>query len=505
MKNKPLFKHDLIIFLRTFSQKELKRFSLYLASDFFSTRKALLILYNELINFHPLYTQIDCTKESLYKRVYPGLKYNGGTMRDLLSSLYIAAADFITTEAIRKKNDSRHITINELRERGLSKQAFKLLEDHIQDEACIKNIDSEYFLNRYNLLIEKVNLNMIFRFQSTQKNISRLFEEVKNSELSILLFAILETTANYSNFILIEERFHENKSEDFMNDTIKELQNSGLIRLVKQQPDYGFVAEVYIAMLDALSKRGKFKQYKIYRDLVKKHLSKFSADEVSMHYSKLISCCILGSKYGKNKAVFDSELFDLYYNFLEKGLYRNNKTQFIPSNLYRTIILHAIRMNRLSWLLKVINRFINDIQPEDRENMRQYAMSNYYYASGRSGKAIEAIGKVNITQFIFKYDIYNLKLRIYYEERQYNAAIELIHSYRQFLSNDKLLPASLKMFYRTFMKYTSKLIAISDGSKKYEAGLEIRRLEKENCVYKDWLAEKFSLFGKTRRKYSIAG
>ncbi len=505
MKNKPLNRHDVVHLLRTFSQKELKRFSLYLGSEYFNTRNALKALYSEIIKYHPLYTHVNCTKETLYKIVYPALHYNGGTMRDLLSELYEAAADFVTFETIRNRKNNDHIRINELRERGLAKQAFKHLDNSFANGKSLNKIDSEYFLQRYNLLIEKVNLDTIFRHQASQRSISRLFEEVKDSELTIQLFSILEITANYSNIILIEERFHGNDPDNFMNNRLNELYSSGLFKLAKETEEYKFVVDIYKAMLDALYKRGNLKLYKIYRDHVKKHSAKLSHDEVSMHYSKLISCCILGTKYGRNKEFFDNELFTLYFNFLEKELYRDNKTQFIPSVLYRTIILHAIKMNKPAWLKKVINRFIHDIQPADKENMKIYSLAFYYYASGRNGKALETIGHLNITQFIFKYDIYNLKLRIFYEDKNYIAASELIHSYRQFLRTDKLMPSVRKAFHRTFMKYASRLIKISEGSNKFEAGLEMQRLEGENCVNKEWLLEKLALLEKPKRKYSMTG
>ena len=503
MKNKPLNKHDLIAILRSFSPKELKRFTLYLGSEYFNTRKALRILLEKLLEFHPLYTDVNCTKEALYKEVYPDLEYNGGTMRDLLSSLYEAAADFITIESHRDKYSNKYNRINELRQRGLPRQAFKCLNELLQNDFASFKVDSEYFWAQYNLLIEKVNLGMIFKSHSKQKIINTLIEDVRNSELSILLFAILEITANYSNIILIESRFHESNSEELMKRTLKDFHKSGLFRLVQENSKFGFIAKVYIAMVEALLNKGNFALYAAYRDLVNKYTQKFSNDELSMHYSKLINCCIRGAKLGRHKSEFDMELTSLYLIFLENGYYKDNKTLYIPANLYRAIVLHAVKMNNLSWLKKVIGKFANDLQPADVDNMRNYAMAFYYFASGRSGEAIETIGKLNITQFIFKYDVYNLKLRIYYENREFNAALELIHSYRQFLKSDKLMPASRKMFHRTYMKYAARLIAITDGSNKYEAGLEVKRLEKENCVNKEWLIEKLSLFDKRRRKYSF--
>ncbi|MBE2217075.1 MAG: hypothetical protein IAE90_02650 [Ignavibacteria bacterium] len=505
MKNKPLVRHDIISLLRTFSAKDIKRFSLYLSSEFFTTRRSLLILYNRLIEFHPLYTHVNCTKELLYSEVYPELKYNGGTMRDLLSDLHEAAVDFITMEALRKDKCAHLTRVKELRERGLAKQAFKYLEEQTQEENNLNNIDSNYFLNRYNLFIQKINLNAIFRHKTRQKAVNSMFDDINDSGLSILLFSILEITANYSNFILMESTFREEADDGFMNNTIKDLHNSGIFRRVMRQENFGFMAEVYLSMLDALLKKGSFEKYTEYKALVKKYSSKFSRDELSMHYSKLISSCIRGAQSGKHSDKFNIELISLYYELLEKGYYRNNKTKYIPSNLFRAIVLHSVKMNKLDWLKKVIGRFLNEVQPADIDNMRNFAMAYYFYASGRSGKAIEAICKLNITQFIFKYDIYNLKLRIFYENGEYSAAIELIHTYRQFLRCDKLMPSSRKVFHRNFMKYAARLLAIADGSKKYEAGLEMQKLDKEDCAYKEWLTDKFTLFAGARKKYSIAG
>ena len=155
--------------------------------------------------------------------------------------------------------------------------------------------------------------------------------------------------------------------------------------------------------------------------------------------------------------------------------------------------------------MKIINKFIDDIQPADRDNMKNFAMAFYFYTSGRSGEALEAIGKLNITQFIFKYDIYNLKLRIFYEENDIIAAMELINTYRQFLRTDKMMPTARKLFHRNFMKYTRRLIMISEGSKKFKAGLEIQKLQNEDCVYKEWLIEKLSLFDTSHKNYLRTG
>jgi hypothetical protein len=47
----------------------------------------------------------------------------------------------------------------------------------------------------------------------------------------------------------------------------------------------------------------------------------------------------------------------------------------------------------ISWLIKVINKHINDLQPAVERNMKQYALALYCYSSGRAVKP-EAIGSL---------------------------------------------------------------------------------------------------------------
>ncbi len=504
MKYKPLYNHDLIKLLRSFTPKEQKRFLLYLDSDYFTTRKALLSLYKELIKFHPLYRDVNCSKESLYSVVYPDLEYNGGTMRDLLSSLNEAAVEFISVESVLRNKKNVHEKIQELAQRGLHKNSAKILREFTEEISISERIDSVYFLEKYKLQVQNINLRMTFSSQLNKKTISTITDDFKIAEEYILLFSFLEITANYSNLLVFDERFSEKRFEE-INIAIKDLCNSGLYRLVKRESKYNFISQLYISMLEAFHKPGKIEQYQIYRRLIKKCSALLAGDEISLHYSKLLNCCTLGAKYSKNPDYYNIELLNLYFTFLENGHYKDSKTEFIPVTLFRAIVLHAVKMKKLPWLLRVINRFSEDIIPRERENMKRFAMAFYYYASGRNGKALETIAALNITQFIFKYDIYNLRLRIYYEERNLTAALELIHSYSQFLRNDKMMPASRKAFHRAFNKYAKRLISITEGSDKFEAGLEIKKLQSENCVYKDWLTKKFSLFAASKRKYGLTG
>lgn len=505
MKNKPLFKHDLIKLLRSFTAKEQKRFLMFLNSEFFVTRKALVILYTELIKFHPLYTNVSCSKESLYSIVYPGMNYNGGTMRDLLSSLYEAAAEFIAIDSMIKNNNTLSQKIYELSQRGLHKNAAKLIREFSAIKGNSGFIDSSYFLERYKLQVMNINLKMIFSNRTSKKSITRLTEDFRSAEEFLLLYSFMEITANFSNLIIFEDRFIDSPADGDFIKAVNEICDSSLYKLVKSKSQYSFVAELYIAMIQAFQKAGNFKYYEKYRNLVKASLPHLSNDEISMHYSKLISCCILGAKYSKHPDNYNSELLKLYLIFLENGYYRDNKTRYIPVNLFRTVVLQAVKLKKLQWLLRVINRFVDELLPSERENMKQYAMAFYYFSTGRSGKALETISSIDITQFIFKYDIYNLKLRIFYEDNELNSALELIHAYTQFLRNDKMMPAPRKAFHRAFLKYIKRLISITEGSKKFEAGLEIQKLQNESCAYKDWLTEKLSLFESSKKNYSMAG
>jgi tetratricopeptide (TPR) repeat protein len=170
---------------------------------------------------------------------------------------------------------------------------------------------------------------------------------------------------------------------------------------------------------------------------------------------RLISCAVLGAKYGRKKDYFDLELLQLYKIFLDKDLYKDNKTNYVPASLYRLIISHGVKVNRPEWLHNIISEAGPKLHPNLRENLQNYALANYYSVAGEYNTAFEYINKLEIDYFMFKYDLYYLKLKAYYDLGELEPALELLHTFRQFIRNDSIITSSRKVF-TIILRYSLK-------------------------------------------------
>lgn len=505
MRKKHLLNNDLIALLRTLTKDEFKKLGLYLRSKYFGYRNSLSILLIELKRFHPLYTHIHCTKELLYARVYPGKTFNEDSMRDLLSSLTHAITRFLVFEQIKEDFIVNHLFAKELRLRNLPRLLEKKL--YQAEEALDNNtgIDCDYFLLRYKLQAERFNYDMVYSNITSRKSILKQTEEIKKFTTYVIIHSMLEILASYIALIIQFEKYGTNFADQYLHQSIIQFPTDKLYALVKNSR-YAYILNVYISMMKAFKKRGGLKVYEHYRDTVYKHQKKLSFDEMSFHVSRMISCCILGAKYGSSRKFFNSELVKLYDQFLKNEYFKDNKNKYIPPNLFRAIILHAAMMGKMTWLNKIIHQYSVALHPNDRENLQLFAQALYYYHSSQAGEALQSIAKMKITYFIFKYDIYNLKLRIFYEQGLYQEALELLHTYKQFLRTDSMMQGSRKVFHKKFVLYMEKLIRIAEGSKKDEPGLLVQRLENsDTIVNKEWLIEKLKQCEKNIKRYQQAG
>lgn len=506
VKTQPVYKHNLVNLLRSFSKSELKKLMRFLSSPYFAHRDSIKILLKELIKYHPLYTDIRCTRENLYKKVYPQKKYNADSLRDLFSSLLKAVLKFIITEGTTSDPYVFRYVAKELRERSTPGLGLKKIKNMDSEFDSMHGIDSDFFFLKYRLEIEKFNYGMAFDKIKSSRPVIYHTERLKQANIYIIVYALLEILSTYINLIIYSEKYGVMADDKELKSIINDFPVDKIFALAHGKSKYDYIIEIYKALLNAFEKTGSFEAFTEYKKLVMSHSNKLSFDEISFHYSRMISCAILGEKYGEAKNEFRTELLALYETFLKKSYYIDKKTYHIPQGLFRAIILHALKMNKVDWLHKIIIENTDNIQPAEKENMKYFAMAYYYFATGQRGKAIENITKLKITNFVFKYDIYTLKLKIFFEEKSYNAALEIIHTFRQFLRNDKIMPNTRKVFHLNFVKYYEKLLKLAEGSKKDEAGLLIKKIEKNLPVAnRDWLIDKLSVFAQPAKKYTRAG
>ncbi|HLT24117.1 MAG TPA: hypothetical protein VK004_03240, partial [Ignavibacteria bacterium] len=115
-----MYKSKIVNVLKTFSEDEIKRFSDFVSSPYFNSNQSTVKLFNTLKKYHPHFEGSGVSKESLYKKLFAGEKYNDQVMRNLSSQLLKLSKEFLSIESYINENDTKElILLNELKNRNL--------------------------------------------------------------------------------------------------------------------------------------------------------------------------------------------------------------------------------------------------------------------------------------------------------------------------------------------------------------------------------------------------
>jgi len=494
VNKKEIIEHELIALLRSFTGEEIKKFGLYLRSPYFSKRRALSVFYIELIKYHPLYTHIRLTKESLYKKVYKGKAYKDSSMRDLFTETISSAKDFLAFESFASGYQRQVNILQQLRLRN----QHRLFKNQVRkSDIALTNyggINPEFFILKYQIDAERYNENLVVQRLTTPKKALILAKEISDSSINLIIYSILEIVSIYIIMLINCEKSRAVQLEKYINDVVNKLSLKKTYEQIKGKSKYDYIINIYDLLLIAFLKRGNWKAYNNYKMAVINSLEKIGHDEASELYSNMIRISILGTQSGDSRHEFDMELLDLYDSFLRNKYFRIDKSIYVPADLYRAIIFQAVKMNCIDWLRKLIKDSGPWLNPDSHDSLLNYAGAYYSFATADYNTALDCINKVNIEYYLFKYDLYILKLKVFYESKEMEPALDLILAFRMFITNEKLMNDEMKDLYRSFANFLEKIIRISVKSSHMDADTLMLKFQKNRRVISaGWLGEKIQI------------
>jgi hypothetical protein len=87
--------------VKTFSEDEFKKFGLFVSSPYFNKENIQVNFFDILKKYHPEFDNRNFVKEKVFRRLYPGKKYNDGVMRNILSKTLDLAENFISIQNLQ--------------------------------------------------------------------------------------------------------------------------------------------------------------------------------------------------------------------------------------------------------------------------------------------------------------------------------------------------------------------------------------------------------------------
>ena len=115
------------------------------------------------------------------------------------------------------------------------------------------------------------------------------------------------------------------------------------------------------------------------------------------------------------------------------------------------------------------------------------------YEKGNYEKALENINKVKYDVFLYKIDVKNLLLKIFFELKQYDQAFSLVDAYKHFLKSNKELSHEYKEQFLNFIIMYNKILRTTSQNKPENQDFLLSELKSIKTISnRDWLTEKIN-------------
>ncbi len=489
-------KYKIIDILSSFSKEDIKKFADFLESPFFNKSKKLTRLYYLIIEFYPEFNSVVLNEENLMKKLNPGSVFNKSTVKNLLADLSAAAENYLAhTNFQSKEIEFKDFLRNEMFKRRLTRR----IEPHIKKAWSLMNksenkLDTVYIINKFSLLNDSMNLNTVNNPKSNYSAISSNIDLLNERGMYITYFFIKEIIREFDNLLSIDRTFNIDKEKNFIFSLFDKIDFKELLRFLisnSANKDYSISLEIYLSMLNAFSEPEEEGHYFKYKKLIMNNLQLFNTSEIRFHTIGLIRYCMLKSCDEKLSVQYDNERFEIYKFILENEFYKTGLDNYLPVELFRTVLLLALKLKKYKWVFVFIKNYKSKLHPDRRNNMYFYGCAEYYFYRGRYAEAMKSFHKVKLDHFLLKVDLKNLMLMTYFELGLFENAISLIDAYKHFLTNDTTLSLELKKKCKNFIE-TVNLMIIYHKSESIKSRHNIEKKLDSDFPYKEWVREKLS-------------
>jgi hypothetical protein len=468
--------------LRTFTKEEFREFENFAASPFHSPGRNLVPLIRSLKKFYPAFAHKNFTKENIYRQLYNGA-YNDKKMRPMLSNLLKMSEEFLTQISLRKQpHFMKTILTQETVRRnlyGLTQKNISLAERFAQEYG----VDHHYFSILLNIEQEKIDYNL----RRDQQILA--CDDVKNHAKFIIYYFFASISKSMHNLDVNQVTFNANYDEHI---ALKFFNNFNFEKFISEIEDekYKEIIQIYsFISLSYLHKKNAEYFFRL-KELIFANIEKFNRNEKANLLRILIALCNLKSNFINYKQ-FSGEYFEIVNIFLSEKLYKLAESDYFSAISFRTIFLSVLTLREYKWLEEFVQKYISEVSPEYRHNLKILCNAVLYFSKGLFDKALKEATRIDFQLFIFKYDVKSLILKIYYEKNYIEEALYGVDSYVHFISKNKNVSEIFRLRCMNFIKTYKKLLLVKSSETEFTPET-LRNEISENPYYleKNWLLEK---------------
>jgi hypothetical protein len=485
--------------LSSFSAKELKEFGLFLESPAFAPRKKIKSLYSILQRDYQKIDESTLDREKIYKELFSDdfkkSGYSDATMRHLLYELQLCADRYLVMKAVESDTDLyASIRRKEYRNRKLDKLYIKALDE--SEKMLDKDIalSSEYFLNKYNIILERKNFESMYSDFLIKRNKKVGIEEIDDIAKNLTYYFLLALLYLNDGAEKYSKRFNNEYEKSFLYQLSQKIDITEFVTFLKEgagNDEAGKLFSIYERFFK-LFEKSDVKEYKKLKKFVLQHIHLFgtnSRSHIFFQFVKYSSINMMKEDHGKD---FRKELFNIFKLMVDEGYHEHTEGTYFQVDFFRILFLMGCEEGELDWTESFVKRFAPELPPEFSKTSLHCGLAYVKFGRRDFDGALDNLNKMQNEYFNMEIDKKLLMIKIFYETKAYEQAISLMNSMQKYIDESKKVSFTLKEKINNFLKLTLKLIKLSGKVSSRGASTALQyEIEKEEQLYgKRWLLEK---------------
>ncbi|MBK6875328.1 MAG: hypothetical protein IPG99_02365 [Ignavibacteria bacterium] len=484
----------LVDILKTLTTEELREFRKFVVSPYHKKRD-VEDLFNALRPFHPNFEEEKLTNEYIYNKLFPGKKFgdkkSDSLIKTLSSDLFALCKEFlIQLEFEKNENYRRYFLLQQLRKR-------KLYSEHVKEAKPAKAYLEKESGNDFELIQKFYLSSSMVEYHIDAGEFAECYENVIEQSEYLSAAALIGMLRFSSQQEAAEYGYNLKTRKNLTQAILSHLNVDALIDDLKANGSryHAFIEINYIGHLINKSEMSKDLFYKMKKLLSDNH-ELLSERELYIFYSMLTAYGhkVFAGSAGKES---ENEVFELYSKMIELDAYKFSSNDYFQVGLFRGMLITARASGKLEWMKMLIDEKLKELHPNYIDNMKSYAMGQYYYGMGLYEKALESLIVLKSDYFLYKKDLKNLLFRIYYELGYIEESYSMLENMKKYLSNTDDLSDRIKKLSQNFVRFAGELLKARDRKDKMEVEFLKKSIrESDETESANWLVEKLNEINK---------
>lgn len=429
--------------LGSLNREEISSLGELIKSPYFNKSRDIISLFGILKKNYPKFNNI--SKEKIFSALFSHEKYKDKKLRDLFSKMLGLVEEFLTLE------DLKNYPLEEMR--------------HVLNQYSIRNLDKHYegLTRQMQLLIDKIKVKESDYFYSSyllKKDTRNYFEQKKtlgkrgefdpeiNIEIdSFILFFIYKMLRYFIEQINHQKLFKHKAKLEF----IEQISGYLSVRNMESEPQVNIL---YTCLMMQMKPKESH-HYLNLKKLLEINRNYVNKDDLKLVYIQIYN--FTREKYFGGDMELRFELFEIIKQMINLEIYPQEQG-YMTSQTFINFVSAALAVKEFEWTYNFIESFLQRVSPSHAENTYKYCMALYNYRKGSLDKALELLAEVKIEDFYNYLRVKNHTSKIYFELGEYESLLNLLDTFRHYLSSTDSIPEFITKRFMDFITYLKKVV-----------------------------------------------